>query len=48
MRKAELRKQLLLERMADHVLAHGLQAASLRPLAAAGTLAVGNTGYTNI
>ena len=35
MRKAELRKQLLLERMADHVLAHGLQAASLRPLAAA-------------
>lgn len=35
MKKAEARRQLLIERMADHVLAHGLQAASLRPLAAA-------------
>lgn len=33
--RVETRRQLLLERMADHVLAHGLQAASLRPLAAA-------------
>ncbi|MBC8161828.1 MAG: TetR/AcrR family transcriptional regulator [Roseiflexaceae bacterium] len=35
MKKAESRRQQLLERMADHVLAHGLQGASLRPLAAA-------------
>lgn len=35
MKKGELRRQQLLERMADHVLAHGLQGASLRPLAAA-------------
>lgn len=35
MKKGELRRQLLLERMADHVLKQGLQGASLRPLAAA-------------
>lgn len=35
MKKGELRRQELLERLADHVLAHGLQGASLRPLAAA-------------
>jgi AcrR family transcriptional regulator len=38
MKKGELRRQQILERLADHVLAHGLQGASLRPLAvAAGT-----------
>lgn len=35
MKKGELRRQELLERMADHLLAQGLQGASLRPLAAA-------------
>lgn len=35
MRKADTRRQQILERLADHVLAHGMQAASLRPLAAA-------------
>ena len=35
MKKGEARKQQLLELLADHVLAHGLQGASLRPLAAA-------------
>jgi AcrR family transcriptional regulator len=35
MNKRDLRRQQLLERMADYVLAHGLQGASLRPLAAA-------------
>lgn len=35
MKKGEARRQQLLERLADHVLAHGLQGASLRPLAAA-------------
>ena len=35
MKKGEARRQQLLERMADHVLAYGLQSASLRPLAAA-------------
>jgi len=38
MSKAEDRRAELVERMADHVLAHGLTSASLRPLArAAGT-----------
>ena len=32
---AELRRQEILDRLADHVLAHGLEASSLRPLAAA-------------
>jgi AcrR family transcriptional regulator len=35
MKKGERRRAELLERLADHLLAHGLQAASLRPLAAA-------------
>jgi AcrR family transcriptional regulator len=35
MKKGEARRQAILERLADHVLAHGLQGASLRPLAAA-------------
>ena len=35
MKKGESRRQLILERLADHLLAHGLQGASLRPLAAA-------------
>jgi AcrR family transcriptional regulator len=35
MKKGDARRQQLLERMADHVLAYGLQSASLRPLAAA-------------
>jgi len=35
MKKGEARRQQLLERTADHLLAHGLQGASLRPLAAA-------------
>lgn len=35
MKKGEARRQHILERMADHVLAHGLQGASLRSLAAA-------------
>jgi AcrR family transcriptional regulator len=36
--KTELRRAAIVERLADHVLAHGLVAASLRPLAkAAGT-----------
>lgn len=38
MKKGDARRQQILERLADHVLAHGLQGASLRPLAvAAGT-----------
>ena len=32
---AEVRRQEILDRLADHVLAHGLEASSLRPLAAA-------------
>jgi AcrR family transcriptional regulator len=35
MKKGDARRQQLLERLADHVLAQGLQGASLRPLAAA-------------
>lgn len=35
MRKGDARRQAILDRLADHVLAHGLQGASLRPLAAA-------------
>ena len=35
MKKRDLRRQELLERMADHMLIQGLQGASLRPLAAA-------------
>lgn len=35
MKKGAQRKAELLERLADHLLAHGLQGASLRPLAAA-------------
>ncbi len=35
MKKGEARRHEILERLADHVLAHGLQGASLRPLAAA-------------
>ncbi|GAB4117613.1 MAG: TetR/AcrR family transcriptional regulator [Roseiflexaceae bacterium] len=35
MKKGEIRRQQLLERLADHLLANGLQGASLRPLAAA-------------
>lgn len=35
MKKGEARRQEILERLADHVLAHGLRGASLRPLAAA-------------
>ncbi len=35
MTKGEARRQEILERSADYVLAHGLQSASLRPLAAA-------------
>jgi AcrR family transcriptional regulator len=35
MKKGALRRQEILERLTDHVLAHGLQGASLRPLAAA-------------
>lgn len=35
MKKGERRRAELLERLADHLLAHGLQGASLRPLAAA-------------
>ena len=35
MKKGDIRRQQILERTADHVLAHGLQGASLRPLAAA-------------
>ncbi len=35
MKKGEARRQQLLDRLADHVLAYGLQGASLRPLAAA-------------
>ena len=35
MKKADLRRQELVEKLADHILAHGLQASSLRPLAAA-------------
>jgi AcrR family transcriptional regulator len=38
MKKGDARRQQILERLADHVLAHGLQGASLRPLGtAAGT-----------
>jgi AcrR family transcriptional regulator len=33
---AEVRREQILERLADHVLEHGLEASSLRPLAAAG------------
>lgn len=33
--KADLKRQALLEKLVDHVLAHGLPGASLRPLAAA-------------
>ncbi len=35
MKKGDARRRHILERLADHVLAHGLQGASLRPLAAA-------------
>ena len=35
MKKGEVRRQQMLERLADYMLAHGLQGASLRPLAAA-------------
>ncbi|MBI1319092.1 MAG: TetR family transcriptional regulator [Candidatus Hydrogenedens sp.] len=35
MAKQELQREALLESVADHLLAHGLQGASLRPLAAA-------------
>lgn len=35
MKKGDLRRQQILERLADYVLEHGLQSASLRPLAAA-------------
>jgi len=35
MKKTDLRRQLLTEKMADHLLAQGLAGASLRPLAAA-------------
>ncbi|WP_129677954.1 TetR/AcrR family transcriptional regulator [Candidatus Chloroploca sp. Khr17] len=35
MKKGERRRAELLERLADHLLTHGLQGASLRPLAAA-------------
>ena len=35
MKKAEVRRKQLLESLADHLLAEGLQSASLRPLAAA-------------
>lgn len=35
MSKADARREEMLEKLADHVLAHGLQGASLRPLAAA-------------
>lgn len=35
MNKADARREEMLEKLADHVLAHGLQGASLRPLAAA-------------
>lgn len=35
MKKGDARRQQILERLADHVLAEGLQGASLRPLAAA-------------
>lgn len=35
MKRGELRRHELLERLADHLLAQGLQGASLRPLAAA-------------
>lgn len=35
MKKGAARRQQILESLADHVLAHGLQGASLRPLAAA-------------
>lgn len=35
MKKADIRRQALTEKIADHLLAEGLQGASLRPLAAA-------------
>lgn len=35
MKKGEARRQEIIEHMADHVLTHGLQGASLRPMAAA-------------
>jgi len=35
MKKTEVRKQAIVEKLADHLLAHGLKGASLRPLAAA-------------
>jgi AcrR family transcriptional regulator len=35
MKKTEIKRQAIIERLADHLLAHGMKGASLRPLAAA-------------